>query len=162
MREIFMGRKQEISARVRELRVEYKAALKSRQKCLSRDMYERAERRIAGILAEIEILDVELRTVTGGRKRAGLKTHSWSEEDVMIAFVIFKVHGITAAAIAVAHELGDSLGMGGDSMWMKVAAFYANSKGESNWTLCGTGKAILEEHGQCSAEEANNLAKLAA
>jgi hypothetical protein len=123
----------------KELKAEYKLLLKR----LDRANNEAAASKVVALMTIIET-EIQLRNESlPVNRRIYLKKYIWPENEVMLAYAIYRMHGHSSnysKQISTSH--GESCGMGAHSMGMKVSAFWSFLEGDGSWSLCEAGKEI--------------------
>jgi len=131
--------------RIKELKKEYKVAKAALDRAVNPEQGAKATNRLTIILTKLEQLNVIL-IETGSLKRVRVKNHTWTYEQVLLAYAIYRYHGHSSEmSRLVSRDQGDSEGMGADSMHMKVSAFWSHLESDGSWSLCETGKIIANK-----------------
>jgi len=136
---------------IKALKQEYK----SLKAALSRASNEEAETRIVNrmtiVLTQLEQLNAKL------GKEYRIEKHEWSYEENLVAYAIYRMHGIGTYSRQVSRQFGEMFGMGADSMDMKISAFYSFLMHDGDFTLCQTGKEIAEKYKDYTPEQVEEI-----
>lgn len=127
--------------------------LKSEHKRLSNSIARASNSETeAKYLAQLTIVATELQQInvslidSGSRIRVRTHKHEWQTLEVLTAYAIYRHHGNTELGRQICFVVGDEMGMGGDSMSMKVAAFWSFIESTGKFTLCEAGKEIANKY----------------
>jgi hypothetical protein len=142
---------------IQELKTAYRSATQRRARATNQAADDAALMQMAELEAEIARRNATL-AAEGRRRRVRLDKYQWSTAQVLLAYAIWRMHGVTAMAVQVAYSHGDEQGMGGDSMMMKVSAFQSNKDGGTGtWNLCETGRSIAIKYADKTPYEVERL-----
>jgi hypothetical protein len=106
----------------------------------------------AKYLVQLTIVATELQQIngalieSGSRIRVRTNKHDWQTLEVLTAYAIYRFHGNTKLGHQICFIVGDEMGMGGDSMAMKVSAFWSFLESTGKFNLCEAGKEIAMKY----------------
>jgi hypothetical protein len=143
--------------RIKELKKEYKLAESRLKRANNPEQEAKAVAQITVIYTELTQLNANL-AQSGSNRRVRVKKHTWNTQEILTAYVIYRFHGHSSAlSRQISTQVGDDMGMGADSMHMKVSAFWSHLESDGSWGLCEAGVEIALKYKDMDKYEVETL-----